>query len=87
MRFDGRLVVAVTVVPVLAAGVALLVPGTNSVALVVGWVLTAVGSGAVLWPRYGDRTLGWPLVLASVVYLATVVAVFAAALSGVNDPS
>lgn len=87
MRRGARLLVAVIVMPAVGAAIAFLLPGGDNMALVVGWALTSIGAGIVLWPIYGDRTMGWPLVVASAVYVGIIVAVFAVLLSTISDMS
>jgi hypothetical protein len=47
------LIVAVTVVPAVGAAVAFVVPGNDTLGLLLGWVLVAIGCDTVLRPRFG----------------------------------
>jgi hypothetical protein len=90
VRINGRLIAAVTLVPAVAAAIALYVPwrGSNMTMLTVGWILTLMGSGGLLASKDQVRHLGWASFLASVVYAGIIIVwatVLVSSLAGSED--
>jgi hypothetical protein len=75
VRLDGRLLVAVTLVPAVAAAFVFWGPweGSNTTTLFGGWILTVVSCLAVLGFRAEARHFGKAAFVASVVYVGFIV--------------
>jgi hypothetical protein len=85
VRFNGRLIAAVTLVPVVAAALVLRIqwPGSFAAALFGGWIATVVGCIALLGLQDEARHFGKAAFLASVVYAGLIILVLSIALSSV----